>query len=154
MDRGTVGATNVVTTYQFGLQRRVSGALAVQRGAFYNGTLSAVSFSAARVSLLKQWSVEPSVVVNDVTLPSGDFTSTLIRARSDYGFSPRMFASALVQYSSADTLFSSNLRFRWEYLPGSELFVVFTDERDTTRPGFPGLRNRAFVVKVNRLFRL
>jgi len=31
--------------------------------------------------------------------------------------------------------------------------VVYTDERDTTTPGYPGLRNRAFVVKVNRLFR-
>ena len=44
-----------------------------------------------------------------------------------------MFASALLQYSSADRAFSSNLRFRWEYAPGSELFVVYTDERDTTR---------------------
>jgi hypothetical protein len=65
-----------------------------------------------------------------------------------------MFASGLIQYSSSDRLFSSNLRFRWEYLPGSELFVVYTDERDTMKPGFPDLRNRAFVVKVNRLFRL
>ena len=45
-----------------------------------------------------------------------------------------MFASALMQYSSADRTFSSNLRFRWEYRPGSELFVVYTDERDTTSP--------------------
>ena len=48
-----------------------------------------------------------------------------------------MFASALVQYSSSDNVFSSNLRFRWEYLPGSELFVVYTDERDTLSIGFP-----------------
>ena len=64
-----------------------------------------------------------------------------------------MFASALLQYSSTDHVFSSNLRFRWEYLPGSELFVVYTDERDTLKPGYPDLKNRAFVVKINRLFR-
>ena len=80
-------------------------------------------------------------------------TTRLLRARTDYGFSPRMFASGLLQYSSAGNLFSSNLRFRWEYRPGSELFVVYTDERDTTRPGYPDLKNRAFVVKVNRLLR-
>ena len=45
-----------------------------------------------------------------------------------------MFASALLQYSSSDRAFSSNLRFRWEYRPGSELFVVYTDERDITEP--------------------
>jgi hypothetical protein len=105
------------------------------------------------VSILRQWSVEPGVQINDVHLPAGDFTTTLLRTRSDYGFSPRMFASALIQYSSNDRLFGTNLRFRWEYLPGSELFVVYTDERDTTHPGYPDLRNRAFVIKMNRLFR-
>ena len=65
-----------------------------------------------------------------------------------------MFASALVQYSSTDHSFSSNLRFRWEYHPGSELFVVYTDERDTLGRGYPALKNRAFVVKITRLFRL
>ena len=62
-----------------------------------------------------------------------------------------MFASGLLQYNSADSTFSSNLRFRWEYQPGSELFVVYTDERDTFPSGAPELRNRAFVVKINRL---
>ena len=32
-------------------------------------------------------------------------------------------------------------------------FVVYTDERDTLVKGFPDLKNRAFVVKVTRLFR-
>ena len=52
-----------------------------------------------------------------------------------------------------------NLRLRWEYSPGSELFVVYTEDRgaDPLRPdrvdGFSALRNRGLVVKVNRLFR-
>ena len=102
---------------------------------------------------MKQFSLEPGLTLNRVTLPAGDFTNTLVRTRLDYAFSPLMFLSALVQYGSADRAFSSNLRFRWEYRPGSEVFVVYTDERDTTGQGYPGLKNRAFVVKVNRLFR-
>jgi len=39
-----------------------------------------------------------------------------------------MFASALVQYNSSGDVFGTNLRFRWEYRPGSELFIVYTDE--------------------------
>jgi hypothetical protein len=41
--------------------------------------------------------------------------------------------------------------------PGSELFVVYPDERNTTsdvltRPGLVrGVKNRAFMVKINRL---
>ena len=151
--RGDYAFTYVTAAYAMGLQRRVSGTWTLQTGQFYNGTLTAAGFTAARLSLLTQWSLEPSVSLNAVRLPAGDFTTTLLRARTDYGFSPRMFASALLQFSSTDQLFSSNLRFRWEYLPGSELFVVYTDERDTLAPGYPGLKNRAFVVKVNRLLR-
>jgi hypothetical protein len=145
--------SDATIAYQMGLQRRVSGTWSLQRGEFYDGTITAFGYTAARVSIVKQWSLEPSVQINDVHLPAGDFTTTLLRTRSDYGFSPRMFGSALIQYSSNDRLFSTNLRFRWEYLPGSELFVVYTDERDTTQRGYPDLRNRAFVIKVNRLFR-
>jgi hypothetical protein len=45
------------------------------------------------------------------------------------------------------------MRLRWEYQPGSELFVVYTEQRDTLSPQFPELENRAFAVKLNRLIR-
>jgi hypothetical protein len=151
--RGGYDFNDVTVSYQMGQQRRLSGTVSLQRGEFYDGTITAYGITGARYALLKQWSVEPSIQINDVRLPAGDFTTTLLRTRTDYGFSPRMFASGLVQYASTGNLLSSNFRFRWEYRPGSELFIVYTDERDTTRPGYPDLRNRAFVVKINRLFR-
>ncbi|HWI16319.1 MAG TPA: hypothetical protein VNT81_01140 [Vicinamibacterales bacterium] len=150
--RGGYGFNDIVATYGFGQQRRLSGSLALQAGTFYDGHLTSLTYSSGRFAILKQWSLEPSFTINHVTRPSGGFDSQVYRARTDYGFSPRRFLSALVQYSSADKVFSSNLRFRWEYQPGSELFVVYTDERDTTTSGYPGLRNRAFVVKATRLF--
>ncbi|MGE3959799.1 MAG: DUF5916 domain-containing protein [Vicinamibacterales bacterium] len=150
---GGYGFSDVTASYAFGQQRRISGTASLQAGHFYNGDIRAVSYSGGRVALLKQWSLEPSLSLNQVSLPVGAFTSTVLRARTDYGFSPRMFASALVQYSSTDHVYSSNLRFRWEYRPGSEFFVVYADEHDTVQRGFVGLRNRAFVVKVNRMMR-
>jgi hypothetical protein len=150
--KGVYSFGDLTATYGFGQQRRLSGSLSLQTGGFYDGDLTALTYSTGRFAILKQWSLEPSFTVNWIDLPTGAFTSQVYRARTDYGFSPRRFISALVQYSSADNLFSSNLRYRWEYRPGSELFVVYTDERDTTTPGYPGLRNRAFVVKLTRLF--
>ena len=122
-------------------------------------TFGTAGLAPGRISVLQQLSVEPTVSVSRVDLPGGTFVTKLTRARVDYGFSPLMFASALLQYNSADRAFGSNLRFRWEYRPGSELFVVYTDERDTTDAGLitpttiRGLKNRAFVVKINRLLR-
>ena len=148
---------DVFVSYSMGQQRRFSGHVGVQLGDYYNGTIRALSLSQGRISILKQLSVEPRVVINRIALPNGTFTTRQFAARTDYGFSPRMFASALLQYSSADHTFSSNVRFRWEYRPGSEFFVVWTDEQDTN-PLDPhasrlALKNRAFVVKMTRLFR-
>jgi hypothetical protein len=143
---------DVLTSYQLGQQRRLSGRASVQRGHFYDGTIAAYMFSSGRLAILNRWSLEPSVAINRIDLPAGSFTQQVLRARSDFGFSPRSFVSALLQYSSTDRLLGSNFRFRWEYKPGSELFVVYTDERNTLARGYPDLRNRAFVVKINRLF--
>jgi hypothetical protein len=144
---------NATVSYAFGQQRRMSGTVAYQAGQFYDGTLQSFTISGARVAILKQFSAEPSLTLNHGDLPAGRFTTTLVRVRTDYAFTPLRFFSALVQFNSADNTFSSNFRFRWEYQPGSEVFVVYTDERDTTVSGYPGLRNKAVVVKINRLFR-
>ena len=66
---------------------------------------------------------------------------------------PTMFTSALVQYNTGIRAVSANVRLRWEYRPGSELFVVLNEQRDTGTARFPGLQNRALIVKVNRLLR-
>jgi hypothetical protein len=150
---GSYDFRDVQLEYLFGPQRRASGTLSFQHGTFYDGTITAVGFGTARVSVTDQLSVEPSLSINRIELPNAAFTTRVLRARTDYAFSPRMFTGGLIQYASNDRVFSTNLRFRWEYRPGSELFVVYTDERDTHAPGFPALKNRAVVVKVNRLVR-
>ena len=83
----------------------------------------------------------------------GAFTTHLAGSRVTYSMTPLMFVSALLQYNSELNAVSTNARFRWEYRPGSELFVVYNEERNTLARGFPLLNNRAFIVKVNRLFR-
>jgi hypothetical protein len=42
---------------------------------------------------------------------------------------------------------------RWEYQPGSELFFVYTDERNSGDVGVRGLQNRALVLKLAPLMR-
>ena len=156
---------NMTASYTFGAQRRASGTLSVQAGDYFDGTIRSVTIGSsgfntlARISLHTRLAVEPTFSITRVERPNASFTTRLARARVDYAFSPLMFASTLLQYSSADRAFSTNLRFRWEYAPGSELFLVYTDERDTTSDALAtpttvrGLKNRAFVIKVNRLFR-
>jgi hypothetical protein len=140
-------------SYQLGGQRSVSGNMSFEFGEYYAGTIIGVGYTQARISATSHLSLEPSISINRVRMPVGDFTNTLLRERTDYAFTARTFVSTLIQYSSSENSMSTNVRFRWEYRPGSELFLVYTDERDTFAPGFPLLKNRAFVVKVNRLVR-
>jgi hypothetical protein len=137
--------------YNAGQQRRISGNLNFRRGGFWDGTITSFGVSGGRVVISNHLALEPGVTINRLELESGTQDQNVFRSRVDYAFTPLMFASALVQYNSHDRIFSSNVRFRWEYQPGSELFVVWTDEHDT-EPGGTGLRNRALVIKVTRLF--
>jgi hypothetical protein len=149
---GGYGFSDANVSYYFGPHRRMSGGVALTRGQFYDGDITTVSYNRGRLSVTKRLSLEPSFSISKVELPYGEFVTRVLRSRVDYGFSPRMFASALVQYNHTDRTFSSNLRYRWEYRPGSEFFLVWTDEQDTRGRGL-ALRNRAFVVKATRLLR-
>ncbi|MGE0446884.1 MAG: DUF5916 domain-containing protein [Vicinamibacterales bacterium] len=139
--------------YTLARQHKVAGALLLELGTLYGGDRTALSFTRGRLNLSTRLSVEPSITVNRVTLEQGAFTNTLIGARITETVTPRLFISALVQYNSGTTSLANNVRLRWEYQPGSELFVVYNDGRDTRVNGFPDLLNRSVIVKVNKLFR-
>ena len=153
---GGYAFTRFATSYSFGQQRPVSGTVTLRTGEFWSGDATSLTVTRGRIEVTPQLSVEPSTEVNWVDLPEGKFATVLGRTRVNYTFTPRMFFSGLLQYNSSNDIVSTNLRLRWEYSPGSELFVVYTEDRDTD-PLMPdrddALRNRGFVVKINRLFR-
>jgi hypothetical protein len=140
--------------YSVGQQRRLAANLTAEFGSFYSGRKTTLSAARGRVPITDQLSVEPTYSFNNVTLDEGAFTTHLAGSRVTYSVTPLMFVSALIQYNSGIDAVSTNARFRWEYRPGSELFVVYNEERNTLTRSFPSLNNRAFIVKINRLFRV
>jgi len=142
----------VTAAYHFGRQRKVSGQLQVGAGSFYSGDKTEV-LAEGRAEITSHFAIEPRVSINWVDLAEGSFTTKLFRARLDYMFSPRIFLGAFLQYNSQSNLAATNIRFRWEYQPGSDLFLVYSDGRDTLSSGFPTFQNRSLVVKFTRLFR-
>jgi hypothetical protein len=160
---GTYRFDDVRTSYTFGPQRRASGSVFGGTGTFYDGTNTELGARGV-VELSSRFNVEPSVTVNWLTFPAGqssaapaqddEFTTAVTSVRTTYMFSPYMALSALVQYNSTNKTLGSSVRLRWEYAPSSDLFIVYSDGRDT-RVGdrFPGLQNRTFVVKATKLFR-
>ena len=145
---------DVEAAFAFGLQRWYSGTVAVQHGSFYDGHKTTTSLRTGRINLSHRLSLEPTLSLNAVDLPWGKFNTNLVVTRVNYAFSPRMFFGGLVQYNSGSHAVSSNLRLRWEYQPGSELFIVYTDARNTDVIGrWADLVNRGLTVKINYLWR-
>jgi hypothetical protein len=139
-------------SYWFGRQRPVSGWLGLDFGEFFGGHRTEIGYW-GRVDFGSRFSLEPNIAINWVDLPADTFTTELVAVRGTYNLSPRSFVGALVQYNSEDDSLSTNVRFRWEYQPGSDLFLVYSDGRNDFSRGAPLLESRSFVVKFTRLFR-
>jgi hypothetical protein len=145
--------SSLLAAYNPGQQRVISGSGSLEIGSFYNGNKTTAAFR-GRASLTPRLALEPNISLNWIDLPQKTFTNTVIGTRTLYSMTPRMFITALVQYASSTLNLSANVRFRWEYMPGSELFVVYTEGRDTSIPNVAAPQNRGLVVKINKLLRL
>jgi hypothetical protein len=96
-----------------------------------------------------------------VTLPSGQFTATLVTGRFEYAFNTRTSFLGFMQYDNQSERMDFNLRFHWIARIGDDLFVVWnsgytTDDSAPHRfPSFHTLSrplNGAFVVKAVHRF--
>lgn len=139
-------------SYQAGPQRPISGNFAYQQGGFFDGTRREFAWR-GRVEVMPRLTLEPLVSLNWIELPRGNYDTRLLATRINYTLSPRSFFAAFLQYNTAADSLSTNIRFRWEYQPGSDLFVVYNSQRDTLAPGYPDLESRSLIVKFTRLFR-
>ena len=91
---------------------------------------------------------------NDLELPGGHFSTNLIRLRTSYSFTTRMFLQALVQYNDRANLWSSNLRFGLLSDANTGLFVVYNDIQPLgfERGDFIIRSGRSLTVKYSYLF--
>ena len=119
---------------------------------FYGGTLTSAGVRVT-ASISPQLSVEPGFQHNVVDVPAGDFSADITSLRVSYSFSTKMSANALLQYNSLARDFSTNIRFNFIHHPGSDLFIVFTENRGDDN-GLWNLTDRGLVMKVTYLLRL
>ena len=90
---------------------------------------------------------------NRVDVPAGAFTADLARLRVGYAFSTKLVANALVQYNKRNEALSVSVRINFIHTPGSDLFIVFNEERGSAASIWD-VNTRAAVVKLTYLARL
>ena len=143
---------HVRVSYQAGPQRPISGNFAFQRGGFFSGTRRELAWR-GRVEAMPRITLEPTLSLNWIELPAGHYDTKLLASRINYTLSPRSFVAAFLQYNTAANSLSTNVRFRWEYQPGSDFYLVYNSIRDALVPGYPELETQSFIVKFTRLLR-
>jgi hypothetical protein len=145
--------SNLRVGYTVGQQRTLSGTLSASAGSFYGGGTKQEASYSGYAGFGSHFAVEPSLTLAWVDLPYGQFTARVLTGRFIITPNPRMMLSSLMQYNAATSSLSSSARLRWEYRPGSELFIVYSDGRNTLTGGIPDLLNRSLAVKITRLLR-
>jgi hypothetical protein len=140
--------TNYTGNFSTNQRRKISGNGAYNWGGFYGGDHKQVT-GGLNLKPNPHLTMSFTYDRNRVRLPDGAFTTELVGARFIYGFTPRAFFNAFIQYNANTRLLSSNLRFDLIHRPLSDLYVVYNDTRDT---GSRLLRERVFIVKLTNLF--
>ena len=148
---GTYRMNEWTFTYNTSPGRRLYQRFSFSPNEFYDGTRRQTQW-AVGARATSQLSAEVQYNRNDVKLPWGDFLINLTTLRVDYTFSPRMTIRSLTQYNSATNEVSNNVRFNLIHRPGSDLYVVYNELRQTgLASDLFAPRDRQLVVKVNYL---
>jgi len=125
----------------------ISGNASINWGEFWDGTRT--SFNGGLVVKPNEHlNVGLSYSRNRLDLSNGTARTDLVGTRLVYGFTSRVFLNAFVQYNSTTREVSSNIRFKFNYRPLSDFFIVYNDRRDTLN-GLP--IDRTLIVKFTRL---
>ncbi len=147
IEAGDYGFNEFRVFYSSDRSRTISGNLRYASGGFYDGERDSLRFGlqlqpSHRLSADLNWSH------NDITLPSGDFTTDLVSTRVAYSFNTNMFLNALIQYNSTNGEITSNIRYNFIYKPLSDIFLVYNERR--SRSG--EILDRALILKLTYVF--
>jgi hypothetical protein len=128
--------------------RKVSLSGNLSGGGFYDGSLLSYSLG-VETKLHARLRASALYSRNDVELPipGGDFTTNLVVLRGVFAFSPDAFVRALLQYNDDSEEALANILFRYNYRDGSDLFIVYNEDRDIAGSGYLP-RHRELQIKV------
>jgi len=128
--------------------RGLSGNVKLGTGEFWDGR----SWSAdGGIELRPNYHLDLNLTFgrNQVSLPEGDFSTTLIGLRFLYAFTSNAFFNSFLQYNATTNEFSANTRLNIIHRPLSDLYVVYNEQRSTVSRALLG---RGLTVKFTNLF--
>jgi uncharacterized protein DUF5916/cellulose/xylan binding protein with CBM9 domain len=129
---------------------RLTPSLRYSIGRFYSGYRRSYA-AGPSVHINEKLSASLNLQINNITLPTASYVSTLATTRINYNFNTKVFLTALLQYTTDTHQLSSNIRFNIIHRPLSDLFFVYNEHRDERI----GLRqDRSIIAKLTYMLAL
>jgi hypothetical protein len=127
-------------------RRKLSGFVSASFGEYYEGDRQ--SYSAfLSLNLSKHFKIHPGFIKED--LPAGSFDANFVQTIIECALSKKAFVNALLQWNDDSEEISTNIRFNYEYRPGSDIYLVYNELRGTSDQG---VKEQAIVLKITRLW--
>lgn len=141
--------TNYTAGFSSNQARRVYGSVNAETGGYYSGERDAIR-AAVNFQLGRTLLFEPNYTRNWITLPGREtYVTNTLNFRVSQSFSPDLFVKAFVQYNDERRAASFNFLFWYIYKPGSDLYIVYNEGRETDVPDrWSRPRNRSLAVKM------
>ncbi|MBP6013743.1 MAG: hypothetical protein KBA31_16065 [Alphaproteobacteria bacterium] len=102
------------------------------------------------------WEIIPGMATAFIDLPTGSVSIYVPDLRVNLNFSPDMTIQSQVQFDNLSNTFSGSVRYRWEYLPGSEFFAALGENAQVSErllnPHYASQTTQA-VVRIGHTFR-
>ncbi|TPN82847.1 DUF5916 domain-containing protein [Aquimarina algicola] len=143
--------TRFLLRYNTDQSKKLSGSIQYDFGNFYNGTRSTV-IAGLRYAPFPHVAISADYEhnnINGVGILQQDLDTDLYTASLRLALNPRVQLSTFYQYNSFDEQGRWNIRFSWEYMPLSFIYLVFNDTQ--TDVFDPMQQNTQFISKITFL---
>lgn len=129
IENGNYRYTRYLINYNTDQSKKLSVSTSLNFGNFYNGTRNTIE-AGIRYAPLPQISLSANYEhnnLNNVGLFQEDLDTNLYTASVRLALNPQLQLSTFYQYNSFDEQGRWNVRFSWEYMPLSFIYLVFND---------------------------
>ena len=129
IEQGRYSYTRYTFRYNSDQSKKLSGSMRLNLGNFYNGTRNTLN-AGLRYTPLPHISFSADYEHNNINglgILSEDLDTDLYSGSLRLALNPRVQLSTFYQYNSFDEQGRWNIRFSWEYMPLSFIYLVFND---------------------------
>jgi hypothetical protein len=129
IEEGRYNYTRYTLRYNSDRSKKFSGSIRYDFGNFYNGIRNSVT-AGLRYAPIPHVAMNVDYEnnnINGVGILSEDLNTDLYTATLRLALNPRVQLSTFYQYNSFDEQGRWNVRFSWEYMPLSFIYIVFND---------------------------